>query len=61
MERFYWIILWKKQKILDEEHYVLKGIQKKATGLRPIAFIYFMYCPFYIRFLLVSLLKIKNL
>lgn len=34
---------------------------KKATGLRPIAFLYFIYCPFYIRFLLVSLLKIKNL
>ena len=40
---------------------VLEGIQKKATGFRPIAFIYFMYCPFYIRSLLVSLLKIKNL
>ena len=26
MERFYWIILWKKQKNLDAEHYVLKEI-----------------------------------
>lgn len=46
---------------LSDCYSVLKGIQKKATGFRPIAFIYFMYCPFYIRFLLVSLLKIKNL
>jgi len=38
-----------------------EGNTKKATGFRPIAFIYFMYCPFYIRFLLLSLLKIKNL
>ena len=36
MERFYWIILWKKQKSLDAEHYVLKGIlifmEKAASG-----------------------------
>lgn len=46
---------------LSDCYSVLKGIQKKATGFRPIAFIYFMYFPFYIRSLLVSLLKIKNL
>ena len=26
MERFYWIILWKKQKSLDAEQYALKEI-----------------------------------
>ena len=26
MERFHWIILWKKQKSLDAEQYALKGI-----------------------------------
>ena len=33
MERFYWIILWKKQKSLDAEQYALKEIlifMKKA-------------------------------
>ena len=46
---------------LSDCYSVLKGIQKRQSDFRPIAFIYFMYCPFYIRFLLVSLLKIKNL
>ena len=46
---------------LSDCYSVLEGIQKRQSDFRPIAFIYFMYCPFYIRFLLVSLLKIKNL
>nr|WP_330429030.1 hypothetical protein [Roseburia inulinivorans] len=33
MERFYWIILWKKQKSLDAEQYALKEIFGKL-GLR---------------------------
>ena len=40
MERLYWIILWKKQKSLDAEHYVLKGIlifMEKADSDRRVS------------------------
>ena len=43
MERFYWIILWKKQKSLDAEHYVLKGIlifMEKADSDRRVSLVF---------------------